>query len=56
VKNINSTHRVEGIDTQFGLKAALAASKLKQAGKKVGDVASGLEATVKGALRPNENA
>ncbi|KAK5693498.1 hypothetical protein LTR97_010067 [Elasticomyces elasticus] len=26
VKNINSTHRVEGINTQFGLKAALQAS------------------------------
>lgn len=27
VKNINSTHRVEGIPTQFALKAALDASK-----------------------------
>ena len=27
VKNINSTHRVEGIPTQFGLAGALAASK-----------------------------
>lgn len=29
VKNINSTHRVEGINTQFALSAALAASKAK---------------------------
>ncbi|KAH8598217.1 S-adenosyl-L-methionine-dependent methyltransferase [Bisporella sp. PMI_857] len=28
VKNINSTHRIEGIDTQFGLSGALAASKV----------------------------
>lgn len=27
VKNINSTHRVEGINTQFGLAGALAAAK-----------------------------
>jgi len=27
VKNINSTHRVEGINTQFGLHGALNASK-----------------------------
>lgn len=27
VKNINSTHRVEGIPTQFALKGALEASK-----------------------------
>ena len=31
VKNINSTHRVEGINSQFGLKGALNASK--EAGK-----------------------
>lgn len=27
VKNINSTHRIEGIPTQFGLERALDASK-----------------------------
>lgn len=27
VKNINSTHRIEGIDNAFGLGGALAASK-----------------------------
>lgn len=26
VKNINSTHRIEGVSTQFGLKSALAAA------------------------------
>jgi len=29
VKNLNSTHRIDGIHTQFGLSAALAASKSK---------------------------
>jgi hypothetical protein len=28
VKNINSTHRIEGIPTQFSLSGALAASKV----------------------------
>jgi hypothetical protein len=27
VKNINSTHRVDGINTQFGLSGALEAAK-----------------------------
>lgn len=27
VKNINSTHRIEGIPTQFGLRGALAAAQ-----------------------------
>ena len=27
VKNINSTHRIEGVNTAFGLKAALEASQ-----------------------------
>lgn len=29
VKNINSTHRIDGIDTQYGLSASLAAAKAK---------------------------
>jgi sphingolipid C9-methyltransferase len=29
VKNINSTHRIEGIPSQFNLSGALAASKTK---------------------------
>lgn len=32
VKNINSTHRVEGIRTQFGLKGAMEASKMRITG------------------------
>lgn len=28
VKNINSVHRIEGINSQFGLQGALAASKV----------------------------
>ncbi|KAF2842973.1 S-adenosyl-L-methionine-dependent methyltransferase [Patellaria atrata CBS 101060] len=30
VKNVNSTHRIEGVPTQYGLHAALAAAKAKQ--------------------------
>lgn len=33
VKNLNSTHRIEGVSTQFGLSGALAAAKA--AGKSV---------------------
>jgi hypothetical protein len=58
VKNINSTHRVEGIDTQFALSGALAANKVHKAGMGVkkgvegpGDAKSELEAKVKGVLR-----
>ncbi|KAL9618374.1 MAG: hypothetical protein Q9160_006882 [Pyrenula sp. 1 TL-2023] len=58
VKNINSTHRVEGIPSQFGLAGALAASKVHKAEKKVVDTASGagaavgsMEAKVKDMLR-----
>lgn len=58
VKNINSTHRVEGIPTQFSLEGALAASKVHQVGKKVTDKAEeagaavgSLEAKVKDVLR-----
>ncbi|KAH8804618.1 S-adenosyl-L-methionine-dependent methyltransferase [Xylogone sp. PMI_703] len=29
VKNLNSTHRIEGIDSQFGLSGALSANKVK---------------------------
>jgi sphingolipid C9-methyltransferase len=49
VKNINSTHRVEGIATQFGLSGALASSKvdmkanaIKNAASQVQDKASGV--------------
>lgn len=42
VKNLNSTHRIEGISTQFGLSGALAASKIDieafHARKSMGDI------------------
>ena len=50
VKNINSTHRIEGVDTQFGLAGALATGKAHLAGAKPG--AGNLAQTVKDALRP----
>ena len=51
VKNINSTHRVEGIPSQFGLTGALAAGQAHIAGGKVADVTSGLGDKIKSALR-----
>ncbi|KZF26846.1 S-adenosyl-L-methionine-dependent methyltransferase [Xylona heveae TC161] len=42
VKNINSTHRVEGIPTQFGLSGALGASKATQAAKAAKEVTGAL--------------
>lgn len=53
VKNINSTHRVEGIPSQFGLQGALAASKIDRAAHKAQNVAGGLSEKVKQALRPD---
>ena len=50
IKNINSTHRVEGIPNQFGLQGALAAADIHNAAHKVKNVASGLGAQVKGVL------
>ena len=44
VKNINSTHRIEGVPTQYGLLGALASAKVsKTAGKAVNKVAEGVE-------------
>jgi sphingolipid C9-methyltransferase len=51
VKNINSTHRVEGIPSQFGLAAALAAGQKRNAGGKAAEVTTGLGDQVKSALR-----
>ena len=51
VKNINSTHRVEGIPTQFGLAGALASGKLHNAGHKVTSTVSSFGDQVKSALR-----
>lgn len=54
VKNINSTHRVEGINTQFALEGANAAAKVKQAANKVKGAAGSLGETVKNALKVEE--
>ncbi|KAL9105755.1 MAG: hypothetical protein Q9187_008659 [Circinaria calcarea] len=51
VKNINSTHRVEGIPSQFGLEGALAASKVNTAVRRAKDVSGGLEEKVRNVLR-----
>ncbi|KAL8989690.1 MAG: hypothetical protein Q9177_001482 [Variospora cf. flavescens] len=53
VKNINSTHRVEGIPSQFGLQGALAASKIDRSANRVRDVAGGLGEKVRNMLRPD---
>lgn len=50
VKNINSTHRVEGIETQFGLAGALKAGKGHLLGAKVAEGAASLGETVKNVL------
>ncbi|MCJ1299864.1 Sphingolipid C9-methyltransferase 2 [Hypocenomyce scalaris] len=55
VKNINSTHRVEGIQTQFGLTGALASSKVNMAANKAKNMAGGLEGKVRDALRNEED-
>lgn len=55
VKNINSTHRVEGIPSQFGLQAALAASKVNTAAHKARNMAGGLEAKVRNVLKSDDN-
>ena len=52
VKNINSTHRIEGVPSQFGLLGALAASKAATAANKAENVGGGLEAQLKNALAP----
>lgn len=51
VKNINSTHRVEGIDTQFGLSGALTNGRAKLLAKKTKEGVKGLGEAVKGVLR-----
>ena len=51
VKNINSTHRIEGVPSQFGLSGALAASKVESAANRLKDVAGGLGGQVRQALR-----
>lgn len=51
VKNINSTHRIEGVPTQFGLRGALAASNVDAAANRFKNVAGGLGDQVRQALR-----
>lgn len=51
VKNINSTHRVEGINTQFALEGANAAAKVKRTAGNVNGAAGSLGETVKNALK-----
>ena len=43
VKNINSTHRIEGVPNQFGLSGALAASKVDVAANRLQNVAGDSE-------------
>lgn len=54
VKNINSTHRIEGVETQYGLEGALRAGRAHLAGTKTTPGVSALGETVKSALRPEE--
>jgi cyclopropane fatty-acyl-phospholipid synthase-like methyltransferase len=51
VKNLNSTHRVEGINTQFGLAGALQAGKARLAGANGVDKVQSLGQSVKDVLR-----
>jgi cyclopropane fatty-acyl-phospholipid synthase-like methyltransferase len=51
VKNINSTHRVEGIPTQFGLGGALKSGKAHLTGHETSEKAVSLEQSVKSVLR-----
>ena len=54
VKNINSTHRIEGVPNQFGLTGALAASKVDAAANRLKNVAGGLGDSVRQVLRPED--
>ena len=54
VKNINSTHRIEGVPSQFGLQGALAASKVDVAANRAKAVAGGLGEKVKNAPRTED--
>lgn len=50
VKNINSYHRVEGIDTQHGLFGALAAGKAHNKANTIKNAAGSVQEKVAGAL------
>jgi hypothetical protein len=51
VKNINSTHRIEGIASQFGLSGALNASKIDIKANQAKIAAGSLQEHVTNALR-----
>ena len=51
VKNINSTHRIEGVPNQFGLAGAIAASNVDVTVNRAKALAGGLGEKVKNALR-----
>lgn len=51
VKNLNSTHRVDGVETQFGLAGALQAGKAHLAGTQVTNKVESLGRSVNEALR-----
>lgn len=51
VKNINSTHRIEGVDSQFGLSGALANGRARLLAQKAKAGVKGLGDAVKSALR-----
>ena len=48
VKNINSTHRIEGVSSQFGLLGALAAAKVAVATNKAAGLAANVASNVAG--------
>ncbi|MCJ1485214.1 Sphingolipid C9-methyltransferase 2 [Schaereria dolodes] len=54
VKNLNSTHRVEGIPSQFGLDGALTASKVDIAATRARNTAGALEERVRNVLRSGD--
>ena len=55
MKNVNSTHRIEGVRSQFGLSGALAAAKVKLGMNKVQGAAGNLGEQVKSALGGSES-
>jgi hypothetical protein len=50
VKNINSTHRIEGVPSQFGLMGSLAASKIDMAANKMGGFVEKVQEKVNGSI------
>ncbi|KAI9663521.1 MAG: Sphingolipid C9-methyltransferase 2 [Alyxoria varia] len=50
IKNLNSTHRIEGVPSQYSLQGALEAAKVDQAANKAAGVASGVAEKVSHAI------